>query len=69
MAVSLEETISRQTYGPIGHLLSHQTFWVFAAAVVAFVCPSMATTTFDTSANLFNVARAIVRLSASSPSG
>src|SRR5262245_29267684 len=57
MAVSLEETISRQTHGPIGQLLSHQTFWVFVAAVAAFVYLSLATTTFDTSANLFNVAR------------
>ena len=46
-----------QTYGPIGHLVSQQTFWVFVAAVAAFIYLSLATTTFDTSSNLFNVAR------------
>jgi ribose transport system permease protein len=57
MAISLEETIERQTYGVIGHMMTRQTFWVFVAAVCAFVYLSFATTTFDTQQNLFNVAR------------
>ena len=57
MSVTLEQTINRQTYGPLGHMLSTQTFWVFLAAVLAFIYLSTATTSFDTSQNLFNVAR------------
>jgi ribose transport system permease protein len=57
MTLTLEDTINRQTYGPLGHLMSRQTFWVFLAAVAAFVYLSLETTTFDTPQNLFNVAR------------
>jgi ribose transport system permease protein len=57
MTVSLEETISRQTHGPISSMLSRQTFWVFLAAVLAFAYLSVATPTFDSPQNLFNVAR------------
>ena len=38
----LEDTINRQTYGPLGHLMSRQTFWVFVAAVIAFIYVSFA---------------------------
>jgi ribose transport system permease protein len=57
MAVTLEETIERQTYGVLGQMMTRQTFWVFIAAVCAFIYLSFATTTFDTQQNLFNVAR------------
>jgi ribose transport system permease protein len=57
MAVTLEETIERQTYGFIGQMMTRQTFWVFVAAVCAFVYLSFATDTFSTQQNLFNVAR------------
>jgi ribose transport system permease protein len=57
MAISLEETIERQTYGTLGRLMSRQTFWVFLAAVAAFTYLSVVTTSFDTPQNLFNVAR------------
>ena len=57
MAISLEETIERQTHGLVGHMMTRQTFWVFAAAVCAFTYLSIATNTFDTPQNLFNVAR------------
>jgi len=57
MAVTLEDTINRQTHGPIGQIMSSQTFWVFVAAVLAFAYLSFATTSFDTANNLFNVAR------------
>ena len=53
MAISLEETIERQTYGVIGHMMTRQTFWVFVAAVCAFIYLSIATNTFDTQQNLF----------------
>jgi ribose transport system permease protein len=57
MTMTLEETINRQTHGRIGQMLSNQTFWVFLAAVLAFIYLSNATATFDSSQNLFNVAR------------
>jgi ribose transport system permease protein len=56
-ASSLEESIGRQTHGPLGHLTTRQTFWVFLAAVVAVVYLSLATTSFNTPQNLFNVTR------------
>jgi len=55
--MTIEDTINRQTYGLFGHLMSRQTFWVFLAAVAAFIYLSAATTSFDTPQNFFNVAR------------
>ncbi len=57
MAISLEETIEKQTHSALGHMMSKQTFWVFVAAICAFIYLSFATDTFDTQRNLFNVAR------------
>lgn len=57
MAVRLQDTIDKQQYGAFGQILASQTFWVFLAAVLAFAYLSFATTSFDTSQNLFNVAR------------
>jgi len=57
MTMTIDDTINRQTYGPIGYLLSRQTFWVFAAAVVAFVYVSFASPSFFTPGNLFNIIR------------
>jgi ribose transport system permease protein len=57
MAVTLEDTINRQTHGPIGQIMASQTFWVFLAAVLAFAYLSYATPSFDSANNLFNVAR------------
>jgi ribose transport system permease protein len=57
MAITIDDTINRQTYGPLGHMLTRQTFWVFLAAVVAFVYVSFASPSFFTPGNLFNVLR------------
>ena len=57
MAVTLDESINRQTHGVIGQLLARQTFWVFVTAVLAFVYLSYASGAFFTGQNLFNVAR------------
>ena len=57
MAMTIEDTINRQTYGPLGYLLSRQTFWVFIAAVVAFIYVSYASPSFLTPGNIFNVFR------------
>jgi ribose transport system permease protein len=57
MTMTIDETINRQTYGPLGYLMTRQTFWVFVAAVLAFVYVSFASPSFFTSGNLFNVFR------------
>jgi|SRR5271166_642030 len=54
---ALDESINRQTYGALGQLLSRQTFWVFCAAVLAFLYLSYASSAFFTGQNLFNIAR------------
>lgn len=57
MAVTLEESINSQTHNWVGALLARQTFWVFVAAVIAFLYLSYASSAFFTGPNLFNVAR------------
>jgi ribose transport system permease protein len=55
---SLEEAIGKTTHrNPLAWLTSRQTFWVFLAAVIACVALSLATDTFATERNLFNVTR------------
>jgi ribose transport system permease protein len=53
----LEESIDRRMHSPLTWLLSRQTFWVFVAAAVAGAALSLATDTFATQQNLFNVTR------------
>ena len=58
MDVNLEAAIDRRTHqGALAWLTSRQTFWVFLAAVIACVALSLATDTFATERNLFNVTR------------
>jgi ribose transport system permease protein len=57
MATTLDDTINRQTYGPVTWLLSRQTFWVFIAAVIACILLASVTDTFATKQNIFNVTR------------
>jgi ribose transport system permease protein len=54
---SLDEAIAWQTQSRLARILSKQSFWVFVAAVIACVALSLATDTFATSQNLFNVTR------------
>jgi ribose transport system permease protein len=57
---SLEEAIGKRTHhSPLSWLTSRQTFWVFLAAVIACVALSLATDTFATERNHFNVTRNI----------
>jgi ribose transport system permease protein len=58
MAITLEESISKQMHaGVLSWILSRQTFWVFMAAVAACIALSLATDTFATERNIFNVTR------------
>ena len=55
---SIEEVIGhRQHRSAIAWVASRQTFWIFLAAVIACVLLSLATDTFATERNLFNVTR------------
>ena len=56
-STSLDDSINRQTYGTLGWLMSRQTFWVFVAAVIAFIYVSYASPSFLTPGNIFNVFR------------
>ncbi|MGH9202006.1 MAG: ABC transporter permease, partial [Vicinamibacterales bacterium] len=57
MAITLDDTINRQTHNPVTWLLSRQTFWVFVATVLACVVLSVVTDSFATPRNIFNVTR------------
>jgi ribose transport system permease protein len=57
MTMSLEDTINRRTHGPLNWIFARQTFWVAMAALIACVILSVATDTFATERNLFNVTR------------
>src|SRR5687767_5868282 len=56
-STGIDAAISRQTHSRFAQLLSQQAFWVFVAAVLACVILSLATETFATPQNLFNVTR------------
>jgi ribose transport system permease protein len=57
MAISLEDTIARQQHTPLSWIVSRQAFWVFVAAIAACIFLSIATDTFATSGNLYNITR------------
>jgi ribose transport system permease protein len=58
MSSSLEEAISARTYAhPLRWWLSRQTFWVSLAVAIACAALTLATDTFATERNLFNVTR------------
>ncbi len=53
----LEDTINRRQHNLLTWLISRQTFWVFIAVVAAGLFMSLATDTFFTQQNLFNITR------------
>jgi ribose transport system permease protein len=53
----LSSVIGKQTHSRFGALMGEQATWVFLAAVAAAVTLSLATDTFATGQNLFNVTR------------
>jgi len=55
---NIADFIDRTEHGNVfSRLASHQTFWVFLAAVIACVALTLLTDTFATERNLFNVTR------------
>ena len=57
MSAALEDVINKRTYGPLGYLLTRQTFWVFLATVAACILVAIGSDKFLTGQNLFNVTR------------
>ena len=56
-SAGIDAAISRQTHSLVAQMLGQQAFWVFVAAALACVTLSLATETFATPQNLFNVTR------------
>lgn len=57
MAVTLEQTISKQESTPLTKLLRSQTFWVVMAIFAACIFLSLRSPAFLTPTNLFNITR------------
>ena len=57
MSVTIQQTINRRQHTPLSSLLSSQTFWVLVAILVAALYLSLATHSFLTPQNLFNITR------------
>ena len=57
MSVELQRAIEARSHGVVARVLGLQAFWVLAAALLAAVVLSLATESFATPQNLFNVTR------------
>jgi ribose transport system permease protein len=57
MSVTLEQTIAQKQQNWLSALLKSQVFWVFVAIVIACVFLSVATDSFATPKNIYNITR------------
>ncbi len=57
MAITLDDTISRQQHTILTRLLSRQTTWVFVAVLVFCIYMAVVSPPFLTGSNLFNITR------------
>ncbi|CDX27126.1 D-ribose transporter subunit; membrane component of ABC superfamily [Mesorhizobium plurifarium] len=57
MAVTLDQTIAQKQHTFLSRLFANQTFWVVIAVMLACLFLSVATDSFATSKNLFNITR------------
>ncbi|HTN62183.1 MAG TPA: ABC transporter permease [Devosia sp.] len=57
MSITLDQTIAQKTHTPLALLLRSQVFWVIIAIIAACVFLSLATDSFLTSKNIFNITR------------
>ncbi|OAP39939.1 sugar ABC transporter permease [Sinorhizobium glycinis] len=57
MAITLDRAIGQRQQGWVTSVLSSQTFWVLIAVILACLFLSVATDTFATSKNLYNITR------------
>lgn len=57
MATTLDQTIAQRQHTWLTQIVSSQTFWVLIAVILACIFLSMATDSFATSKNLYNITR------------
>jgi len=57
MATTLDQTIAQKQHNWLSSITGSQTFWVLIAVALACVFLSIATDSFDTSKNLYNITR------------
>src|SRR5512138_1689648 len=57
MATTIDQTIAQKQHNWLSSITGSQTFWVLIAVVLACVFLSIATDSFDTSKNLYNITR------------
>ena len=57
MAVALEEAVSKRSHGVLAAMVASQTFWIFAATVIACLLLTATSDKFASPQNLFNVTR------------
>jgi ribose transport system permease protein len=57
MAITLDRAIGQRQQGWVTSVVSSQTFWVLIAVILACLFLSVATDTFATSKNLYNITR------------
>ena len=57
MAVTLDQTIAQKQQSWIANVLGSQTFWVLVSVLAASLFLSIATDSFDTTKNLYNITR------------
>ena len=57
MAITLDQTIEQKHQSWLSEKLSSQTFWVLIAVVLACIFLSLATNSFATTKNLYNITR------------
>ncbi|MDR3472724.1 MAG: ABC transporter permease [Devosia sp.] len=57
MTVTIQQTINRRQHTLLSSVMASQTFWVFVAIILAAIYLSLATNSFLTPQNLFNITR------------
>lgn len=57
MSITLDQTIAQRQHNWLSHLLRSQAFWVFVSIIAACIFLSVATDSFATSKNIFNITR------------
>jgi ribose transport system permease protein len=57
MTITLDQTIAQRQHNWLSTLLKSQAFWVFVAIIAACLFLSVATDSFATSKNIFNITR------------
>src|SRR4026208_1931593 len=62
MAITLDQTIAHKQQSWLAEKLSSQTFWVLIAVILACIFLSVATDSFATSKNLYNITRNVTFL-------